>query len=393
MMLSSELNPDPTEGSANRKGASTMIRLVTRCSRMDASRLGWFCPMEDEVGQLRRAKVPDLIFPTSPTSDRFAVFIMDELEALAAERLGKAMGDWKIERVLGVGAMASVFLGKRTDGSTAALKVLHPHFSDVPEIRKRFLREGPLGSALVTMAPLCDGIPQILEGGVSEDGAAYLAMELLVGETVRERLAKFAWLPVDEVLALAEQVLRVLVVAHDHGIIHRDLKPENLHIGHDGRVKVLDFGIARILDPLPEEVGHLPEMTATKTGVALGTCDYMAPEQALGLIDDIDRRTDLFGLGATLFELLSGRTIHGELPGSRLLIAASTEAAPPLASVAPRVPAIVCAVVDRALAFSKMQRYPDATTMRLDIHALSRGETPPYVQAIAEGRIQAGASL
>jgi serine/threonine-protein kinase len=316
---------------------------------------------------------------------------MEEFEALAAERVGKTIGDWNIESVLGVGAMASVFAGRRSDGRQAALKVLHPHYSEVPEVRKRFLREGPLGSALATMAPLCDGIPQVLEGGVSEDGAAYLAMELLIGETLRERLARFSWLAADDVLALAEQVLDVLTTAHSYGVIHRDLKPENLHIGSDGRVKVLDFGIARVLDPLPDDVGALPEKTATKTGVALGTCDYMAPEQALGVIQDIDGRTDLFGLGATLFELLSGRTIHGELPGSRLLIAAATQPAPSLSSVAPQVPPVVCAVVDRSLAFRKSERYPDAKTMRSDVRALRHGKSPPYVQAIAEGRIEPGA--
>jgi len=318
---------------------------------------------------------------------------MDDDEALAVERVGTTLGDWTIERVLGVGAMGSVFVGVRSDGARAALKVLHPQFSEIVEIRKRFLREGPLESALVAMEPLCEGIPRILEGGVSEDGAAYLAMELLVGETVAERLTRVGTLSVDDALALADQVLAVLVVAHRHSIIHRDLKPENLHVGEHGLVKVLDFGIARILDPLPEGVGMLPEKTATRTGVTLGTCDYMAPEQATGLIAQIDARTDLFGLGATLFHLLSGRTIHGELPGSRLLIAAATETAPPLGSVTSNVPGDVCAVVDRSLAFLKTQRYPDAATMRADIRALSRAKRPPYVQAIAEGRIQAGGRL
>jgi serine/threonine-protein kinase len=318
---------------------------------------------------------------------------MDDTEALAAQRVGTTLGGWRIESVLGVGAMGAVFVGVRSDGERAALKVLHPEYSEVPAIRKRFLREGPLESALAIMAPLCEGIPRILEGGVAEDGAAYLAMELLVGETVADRVARLGTLSVEDALALADQVLAVLVIAHRHSVIHRDLKPENLHIGENGLVKVLDFGIARILDPLPEGVGVLPEKTATRTGTTLGTCDYMAPEQATGLIDQIDARTDLFGLGATLFHLLSGRTIHGDLPGSRLLIAAATESAPSLSSVAPDVPADVCAVVDRSLAFLKTQRYPDAITMRADVRALSQRKKPPYIQAITEGRVQAGARL
>ena len=318
---------------------------------------------------------------------------MDELDDLAAQRVGKTLGEWKVERVLGVGAMGSVFEGTRSDGVVAALKVLHSHFSDVPAVRKRFLREGPLGRALTTMAPLCDGIPQIIEAGVAEDGAAYLAMELLVGETVGARATRLGTLPVAEVLALADQVLGVLLMAHTYGIIHRDLKPENLHIGQDGRVKVLDFGIARVLDPLPDGVGVLPEKTATSVGMTLGTCHFMAPEQAAGLIADIDGRTDLFGLGATLFELLSGQTIHPDLPGAQLLVAAATEHAPPLARVAPNLPASVCAVVDRALAFAKTERYPNAQVMRGDVRALRQGKKPPYAEAVAEGRIQPGALL
>ncbi|HVJ17980.1 MAG TPA: serine/threonine-protein kinase [Polyangiaceae bacterium] len=316
---------------------------------------------------------------------------MEELDAVAASRVGRTIGEWTIERVLGIGAMASVFAGKRRDGAIAALKVLHPHFSDVPEVRKRFLREGPLGRALATMAPLCDGIPQVMEGGIADDGAAYLAMELLVGEALSERLARAGILPPGEALALADQVLGVLLMAHTYGVIHRDLKPENLHIGRDGKVKVLDFGIARVLDPLPDGVPVLPEKTATTAGMTLGTCHYMAPEQAAGLIADIDGRTDLFGLGATLFELLSGRTIHPDLPGSQLLVAAATEPAPSLASAAPDLPADVCAVVDRALAFRKTERYPNANVMRSDVRALRQQKSPPYARGVAEGRIKPGA--
>src|SRR6187402_2353590 len=127
---------------------------------------------------------------------------MEEIEDLAAQRVGTTVSEWRVERVLGVGAMACVFAATRRDGVVAALKVLHAHFSDVPTVRKRFLREGPLGRALTTMAPLCDGIPQFIEAGVAEDGAAYLAMELLVGETVGARATRLGTLPVAEVLAL-----------------------------------------------------------------------------------------------------------------------------------------------------------------------------------------------
>jgi len=315
-------------------------------------------------------------------------------EELAAQRIGTQIGTWTVERVLGIGGMASVFLGRRADGYVAAIKLLHPHLAAMDEVRKRFVREGPIGSALAAVGPLCEGLPQVLESGVLEDGTAYMAMEVLEGETIFDRMCrKGGRLSVEEVLRIAHKVLDVLVVAHAYGIVHRDLKPENLHLGKDGRIKVLDFGIARVLEALPEGTGELPEKTATKTGMALGSCEYMAPEQAMGRVQEIDGRTDLFGLGATMFRLLAGRYIHGDLTDAPLLIAAATDQAPALATVAPDVPPLMCAVVDRALAFDKSQRYPDAATMRFDVYAMRSGREPPYVVAIAQGRIQPGDRL
>jgi eukaryotic-like serine/threonine-protein kinase len=307
-------------------------------------------------------------------------------EELAEQRIGTRIGPWAVERVLGVGGMASVFHCRRDDGCVAAVKVLHAELSGIEEVRKRFLREGPIGSALSAVAPLCEGLPQVLETGVSDDGSAYMAMEMLTGETVFDRMARYGTLPVGQVIALAERVLDVLVVAHAHGVVHRDLKPENLHLGDDGRVRVLDFGLARVLDPVLGDVAGMPEMTSTSTGVTIGTDDYMAPEQALGLIREIDGRTDLFGLGATMFRLLAGRTIHGNLDDARLLIAAATERAPPLSPHAPSAPPALCTVVDRALAFHKEERYPDARTMRADLAAVRAGREPPYAAAAAKAR-------
>lgn len=314
--------------------------------------------------------------------------MVDPDEELALQRLGARIGTWTLERLLGIGGMGSVFLGRRMDGSVAAVKLLHPYLHGVSELRSRFLREGPIGAALSAVGPLCQGLPQILESGVTEDGTAFLAMELLDGEMVFDRLARMGSMPVGQVLWLAQQVLDVLVVAHAYGVIHRDLKPENLHIGNDGQLKVIDFGIARVLEELPDGT-TLPEQTRTKTGTAMGSCQYMAPEQAIGNVREIDGRTDLFSLGATMFHLISGRGIRGDLIDASLLIAAATERAPRLVSGAP----LVDAVVNRALVFEKAQRYPDAPTMRGDIQALRTGREPPYVIAVAEGRIEPGERL
>ena len=314
----------------------------------------------------------------------------DPDELAASQRLGSQIAGFSLERVLGVGGMAAVFLGRRADGVLAAVKTLHPSLGDVDEVKKRFLREGPIGSALAAVGPLCDGLPQVWASGVAEDGTAYMIMEVLDGETSFDRLVRRGVLPVEEVLWLAHKALDVLVVAHAYGVIHRDLKPENLFITRDGRLKVLDFGVAHVQEDLPAGVGALPEKTMTRTGTRIGSGEYMAPEQARGQIRDLDGRTDVFGLGATVHRLLSGKSLHGDLIDAGLLVAAATEAAPPLASFAPHLPPAVCGVVDRALSFSKEQRYPDAATMRFDVYALRQGREPPYVAAVARGQVRPG---
>jgi serine/threonine-protein kinase len=197
-------------------------------------------------------------------------------------------------------------------------------------------------------------------------------MELLEGETLNTRFKRARGLPLGELLDVLDQVLEVLECAHEHGIVHRDLKPDNLFVTTDGRVKVLDFGMARMTEGAPGDY-------RTRTGMALGTLPYMAPEQALGLSRDIDGRADLFALGATAFRILAGRHVHETESEAELLMAMASKPAPRLSTVAPAVPADVCAVVDLALAFSRDARYPDARTMLRDVRALKAAERPPYV--------------
>jgi serine/threonine-protein kinase len=308
------------------------------------------------------------------------------IEEEAEYWVGKVLaGRWRIERVLGVGGMGSVLLGRAGDGSQVALKVLHPALNANAEVRKRFLREGFIGNALAG-ADAIPGVARMLGSGETEDGVAYLAMEVLEGETLFDRMAREGVVPAAAVLALAEEVLDALVAAHARGVVHRDLKPENIHLGADGRVRMLDFGIARVLDGIE----GLPEKTATATGMIIGTATYMSPEQATGLVSEIDGRADLFGLGATMFRLLSGRPVHGDISETLEVIAAATEAAQPLASVAPGVPPDVAAIVDRSLAFVKHHRYPNAEIMRGDVRAVRAGQPPPYARAVLDGRLRPG---
>jgi eukaryotic-like serine/threonine-protein kinase len=291
---------------------------------------------------------------------------VDSDREVAERRLGELVGGkWRLERLLGTGGMAAVYAGRSDDGTTAAVKMLHPEMTLKRDVRERFVRE-----AYVSNRVQHPGAVKILEHGESE-GEAYLVMELLEGEPLGECVRRRGGLPVDDLLGYLDQVLDVLASAHEQGIIHRDIKPDNLFVGNDGRVKVLDFGLARMLDDVPGEF-------KTRTGLALGTMPYMAPEQALGKREQLDGRVDLFALGASAFRILAKRRVHEANSEAELLVAMATKPAPSLASVAPDVPRNVSAVVDLSLAFAKEARYPDARTMQTDVRAVMAGQDPPY---------------
>jgi len=156
---------------------------------------------------------------------------------------------------------------------------------------------------------------------------------------------------------IASGVLDILAAAHEHGVVHRDVKPGNIFVTRDARVKLLDFGIARVGE-------RLGVSFITQAGAAVGTPEFMAPEQAAGRVDEIDALTDIWAVGATMFQLLSRRFVHEATSGQNAVIIAATRAAPPLRSVAPNVPAELAHVVDRALSFKRSARWPNARAMR-----------------------------
>ena len=293
---------------------------------------------------------------------------MDTNDEALVRRVGQVIdGHWTLERLIGAGGMAAVYAARAPDGEAAALKLLHPEMGLKSDVRERFLREAYAANRVEH-----PGAVRILGHGTTDGGVAYLVMELLEGEPLRDRVERHGQLPLPELLDYTDQVLDVLAAAHAVGIVHRDLKPDNLFVTNDGRMKVLDFGVARILYDAPSDF-------KTRTGTALGTLPYMAPEQALGRTAQIDGRTDLFSVGATLFRILSGRRLHEADSEAELLMAMASKSSPPLASVAPDVPAHVCAIVDLSLAFAREARYPDAKTMQEDVRAVRAGKEPPYV--------------
>jgi len=287
----------------------------------------------------------------------------EDLDRRARARVGRVIDEkYSLERLIGVGGMAAVYAARHRNGNRAAVKILHPEIARDEEIRGRFLSEGYAANRVEH-----PGAVRVVDDDVVRDGedkgTAYLVMELLEGESVYARAKRNGTLGEAEVLAIAEGVLDVLEAAHTRGIVHRDLKPDNLFLvkNEEGRerVKVLDFGIARIADAARR----------TNAGQTLGTPSYMSPEQAKGNRDLVDGKSDIFSLGATMFRLLTGRRIHDAESPTEILVKMSTLPAPPIRTIAPNVSPATAAVIDRALAFSREARYQNAAQMREDVRA------------------------
>jgi serine/threonine-protein kinase len=289
------------------------------------------------------------------------------LEAVNA-RVGRVVGgQWKIDAVLGVGGMAAVYAATHTDGHRAALKMLHPQLSMNADIRTRFTREGYVANSIRH-----PGVVRVLGDGVAEDGAAFLVMELLEGETAAERAERAGGrLAPREAVRIADGVLDALAAAHAAGIIHRDIKPDNVFCTTDGRVMVLDFGIARVY-----ETSGL-QSSGTRTGTMMGTPAFMPPEQALGRVNQIDAASDVWATGALLFWLLTGRSPHHGDNANEQLISAATLPCPSIATVAPGTPLPLVGVIDTALAFVKASRYSSATEMQRALRLAATQLTDP----------------
>jgi eukaryotic-like serine/threonine-protein kinase len=313
-------------------------------------------------------------------------------EEAAHERVGRILNDkWMLEKLLGVGGMGAVYAARHVrNGARAAVKVLHSDLARSEEIRTRFLQEGRAANAVGH-----PGVVQVIDDDRVADGpdagATYLVMELLDGESLEDRIERAPRLTERELLEVADAVLDVLAAAHARGVVHRDLKPENLFLAKDPakggtRWRILDFGLARLLD------GNV----ITHRGIAIGTPAYMSPEQAGGRSEEIDGRTDLFALGATGFRVLTGRRVHeGDSP-VEVVLKMGNLPAPRVRDVAPDVSERVAKIIDRALAFRRDDRYPDAATMRADVRealvALDHKSEPKTIVELDAATIVAGRS-
>jgi serine/threonine protein kinase/tetratricopeptide (TPR) repeat protein len=309
-------------------------------------------------------------------ASRIAVTLDEELVKRARSKLGTVLrGKYRLDSILGFGGMAVVYRATHRNRAQLAVKMLHPELSVNADVRSRFLREGYAANSVNH-----PGAVLVVDDDIAEDGAAFLVMELLVGATAEALLEGHRpSLPLPAAVSIVHQLLDVLASAHAAGIVHRDIKPANLLVTRDGTVKVLDFGIARVLETA------LGAGQVTGGGLPLGTPAYMAPEQAVARSADIDAQTDVWAAGATLFTLASGDLVHDGPTPAQILVYSATRPSRSLAEVAPAVPAAIAAVVDRALAFDKKDRWPSAAAMRDALGGAYRAVfgAPPSKDALA----------
>ena len=267
---------------------------------------------------------------------------------------------YRVEEEIGRGGMGVVYRAVDTRlGRAVAIKMLPAASTADAERHRRFVQEARSASAL--NHPSIVTIHDIDE----HDGATFIAMELVEG-TPLDRLLAQRPLHVDETLDYGVQIASGLEAAHAAGIVHRDIKPANIMITHDGRAKILDFGIAKLIERGPDEMTLT--MAATRTGVIMGTVSYMSPEQAQGR--PVTPRSDVFSFGAVLYEMLAGRRPFSADSDIGLLTAILRDPPPPLRNVRPDIPVDVAAVVDRCLAKDANARYANAGELHAALTAI-----------------------
>jgi serine/threonine-protein kinase len=286
---------------------------------------------------------------------------------------GKTLGGkYRVLRAVGHGGMGSVYEAEGPGGTRWAVKILDPSWAKDPTVAARFAREARAASGVAS-----PHIVKVVDGG-TEGGAPYLVMELLRGADLGHRLKRDRHLPLDDATAIIEQVLVGLVAAHAAGVVHRDLKPENVLLmgagvdagvgaGDEMLVKIVDFGMSKLDRP----AGSTKPLDLTRKGVVLGTPLYMSPEQARAQ-PDVDARSDLFAVGAILFECLAGRPPFTGETHEQVLIKLCTEDAPDVRRWAPEVPDALAAFVRKALARDRDARFASADEMLAAVRAIGR---------------------
>ena len=282
-----------------------------------------------------------------------------------SDLVGRRLGRYEIVSLLGSGGMGEVYQARDAQlGRQVAVKVIAAKASGQAHRLERFQQEAH-AVALLSHPNILD----IHDFGV-DSGVAYAVTELLEGKNLRERQGG-APLPLSKVLEIGRAVAEGLAAAHSKGIIHRDIKPENIFITATGQVKILDFGVARLVAPDTPDPRDptVPTVVSTMTGMILGTAGYMSPEQVAG--SALDARSDIFSLGCVLYEMLTGkRAFRGQTAAETMAAVLNTDPAP-IAALRPDVPSSLELIVARCLEKQPAERFESARDISFALQAIS----------------------
>jgi eukaryotic-like serine/threonine-protein kinase len=292
--------------------------------------------------------------------------------------IGQTISHYRILEQLGAGGMGIVYKAhdNRLDRAVA-LKFLPEELAQKPEALERFRREARAASAL--NHPCICTVYDVGE----QDGRAFIAMEFLDGETLRNRIHRSP-LPLDENLKLGIQIADALDAAHSQGIIHRDVKPANIFVTQRGQAKVLDFGLAKFIRKGvaaggADSGGESSDSTSI-AGIISGTPSYMSPEQVRG--DELDARTDIFSLGLVLYEMATGRQAFSGGTGGAIIEAVLTRSPAPARTINPEIPPPLDEIISKALHKNRDERYQRAADLRADLQRLERGPDSGWRPAV-----------
>jgi serine/threonine protein kinase/tetratricopeptide (TPR) repeat protein len=282
---------------------------------------------------------------------------------------GTKLGRYEIRSKIGAGGMGEVYLAQDTKlERTVALKILPANVAADRQRMQRFIQEAKAASGL--------NHPNILTVHEIEqiDSVQLIATELIDGETLRQHL-NARRIIIAEALDVSMQIASALSAAHAAGIIHRDIKPENIMLRRDGIVKVLDFGLAKLIERFDSErevdaEAATEALVQTEPGVVMGTAAYMSPEQARG--KDVDARTDIFSLGAVIYEMLSGRAPFAGETAADIIGALIHKEPQPLSTLVPNIPAELQHIVSKALRKDRDERYQTVKSLLVDLKTLKQ---------------------
>jgi len=267
--------------------------------------------------------------------------------------IGRTISHYAVKERLGGGGMGVVYRAEDTRlGRPVALKFLPPELTRDPTARERFIHEARAASALDH-----PNICTIHDIGETPEGESFICMAYCEGRTLKQRL-RDGPLPVDEAVAIAEQICEGLARAHEHGIVHRDIKPANVMVAADGHVTIVDFGLAKLAG----------SSSLTQTGMVVGTAAYVSPEQARGA--SADHRADLWSLGVVLFEMVTGRLPFRADHVQALLLSVVHDSEPLVTSLRPDIPTELARVIHRCLRKTPAERYQGAAELRSDLRRI-----------------------